>query len=339
MAQAEAQKCVHQGCGKLFTDPDEVCRYHPGPPIFHEGQKVRQANHGVSASRPAGWKCCKPRVLTFEEFMAIPPCTEGKHSTTDVPPPIEKREADPAAVAAATAASELPPPPKRAPISQPQHIPTPPPPPPESEDDDPSIEIPDGQVCRRRGCGAVYKKGSSREDEKCVHHPGAPIFHEGSKGYTCCKRRVLEFDQFMKIEGCKTKNRHLFVGSGNKDKNKNTNADGEEVLDTVRTDFYQTQTSVIASFFLKKIDKDKAKVEFQDRAVDLDLRTTDTPVKRYKKLVQLWGAIDPAKSTFKVLGTKLEVSLAKADGASWPVLRAEDRPTGEILQVGRAGRV
>ena len=166
--------------------------------------------------------------------MAIPPCTEGKHSTTDMPPPIEKREADPAAVAAATAASELPPAPKRAPISQPQHIPTPPPPPPESEDDDPSIEIPDGQVCRRRGCGAAYKKGSSREDEKCVHHPGAPIFHEGSKGYTCCKRRVLEFDQFMKIEGCKTKNRHLFVGSGNKDKNKNTNADGEEVLDTVR---------------------------------------------------------------------------------------------------------
>lgn len=34
-----AQKCVHQGCGKVFTDPDEVCKYHPGPPIFHEGQK------------------------------------------------------------------------------------------------------------------------------------------------------------------------------------------------------------------------------------------------------------------------------------------------------------
>lgn len=34
-----AQKCVHQGCGKTYTDPDEVCKYHPGPPIFHEGQK------------------------------------------------------------------------------------------------------------------------------------------------------------------------------------------------------------------------------------------------------------------------------------------------------------
>jgi hypothetical protein len=33
------QKCVHKGCGKLFTDPDEPCVYHPGPPVFHEGQK------------------------------------------------------------------------------------------------------------------------------------------------------------------------------------------------------------------------------------------------------------------------------------------------------------
>lgn len=34
-----AQKCVHKGCGKTFSDPEEDCIYHPGPPIFHEGQK------------------------------------------------------------------------------------------------------------------------------------------------------------------------------------------------------------------------------------------------------------------------------------------------------------
>ncbi|KAL2158497.1 hypothetical protein VTH06DRAFT_4264 [Thermothelomyces fergusii] len=323
MAQ-EKLRCVHSGCGKEYTDPDEVCRYHPGPPVFHEGQK--------------GWKCCKPRVLTFEEFMAIEPCTEGKHSTTDLPPQIEKKEADPAL----QNTTSLPPPPPRVPVTAPQHIPTPPPPPPESEEDDETVEIPDGRVCRRRACGAVYKKGSSREGEKCVHHPGVPIFHEGSKGYSCCKRRVLEFDQFMKIEGCKTKDRHLFVGSGKKEAagKAPTGPDGEELLETVRNDFYQTATSVIASFFLKKIDKDAAKVEFQERKLVLDLPTTDSPVpKRYKAEVPLYGAVDPAKSTFKILGTKLEVSLAKADGTSWPVLRSDDRPTGEILQVGRAGRV
>lgn len=64
-----------------------------------------------------------------------------------------------------------------------------------------------------------------------MHHPGVPIFHEGSKGYSCCKRRVLEFDQFMQIEGCTTKDKHMFIGSGKKDK---VATGGEEVLTTVR---------------------------------------------------------------------------------------------------------
>lgn len=37
-----ALKCVHQGCGKDFSDPTEKCEYHPGPPIFHEGQKGKE---------------------------------------------------------------------------------------------------------------------------------------------------------------------------------------------------------------------------------------------------------------------------------------------------------
>jgi CHORD len=62
-----------------------------------------------------------------------------------------------------------------------------------------------------------------------IHVPPQPIFHEGSKvrflffshekivdgerltqGYLCCKRRVLEFEEFLKIAGC-TEGRHLFV--------------------------------------------------------------------------------------------------------------------------------
>lgn len=105
-----------------------------------------------------------------------------------------------------------------------------------------------------------------------------------------------------------------------------------------RTDFYQTPTSVIASFFLKKINKETAKVVFTDTSIQLDLPTTDSPPKRYRTEVPLFGSIDPAKTTYKILGTKLEVILVKAEVSSWPVLRADDRPTGEILQVGRAGR-
>jgi hypothetical protein len=311
----------------MYTDPDEECLYHPGPPIFHEGQK--------------GWKCCKPRVLTFDEFLSIPPCTTGKHSTTDLPPQIEKKtggdidefpNSSPpiSKPATPTLESSL-----RGPVTAPVPTATPPPPPPESEDDDPTLEIPKGKMCRRKTCGTSYE-GGERVNEKCVFHPGVPIFHEGSKGYSCCKRRVLEFDEFMKIEGCKTKDRHLFIGSGGK--NKSTSGGGEETLETVRTDFYQTPSTVIASFFLKKINKETAKVEFSETELSLDLHTTDSQPKRYKAVVPLFATIDPATSIFKIMGTKLEVSFAKADGTSWPVLRSDDQRTGEIIQVGRAGR-
>lgn len=104
----------------------------------------------------------------------------------------------------------------------------------ELEDDDVIIEILDGCVCRWKGCGVVYKKGFSWEGESCVYYLGVFIFYEGSKGYSCCKCCVFEFDQFMKIEGCKIKDRYLFVGSGEKDKVKMLLVGGEEVLEMVR---------------------------------------------------------------------------------------------------------
>lgn len=310
-----AAKCVHKGCGKVFTE-DEPCVYHPGPPVFHEGQK--------------GWKCCKPRVLTFDEFMAIPPCTTGKHSTVDDTPSEEPKPSSVDVEAKIQAQKQktdsLPPPAARAPVTATR--PTPSPAPAEDEDDDPNLPIPAGASCKRRGCGKSYT--GDRTAEECVHHPGQAIFHEGSKGWTCCKRRVLEFDEFMKIAGCKTKPQHLFVGKKKDDK-------AEEMLQEVRNDFYQTATTVIASLYLKKIDKERSTVDFKADSVALDLATSDN--KRYQTDMVLFGPIKVNESKFKIMGTKLELTLSKADGAGWPVLRATDPHTGEIIQAGRAGRV
>lgn len=108
-------------------------------------------------------------------------------------------------------------------------------------------------------------------------------------------------------------------------------------METVRHDFYQTSTSVIASLYLKKIDKVTSTVELTPTHANLDLHTSDS--KQYKTDMPLYGTIDPESSSFKIMGTKLELTLAKADGVSWPVLRADEKLTGEILQVGRAARV
>lgn len=117
----------------------------------------------------------------------------------------------------------------------------------------------------------------------------------------------------------------------------NTHRGGYYKADPRRNDFYQTATSVIVSFYLKKIDPARAIIKFSSPAeIELDLPTTDK--KRYKTTIPLYGLIDPENSSFKIMGTKLEMSLVKADGSGWPHLRSDERPTGEIIQVGKGAR-
>ncbi|KAI9670711.1 MAG: hypothetical protein M1831_005931 [Alyxoria varia] len=338
-----ALKCAHKGCGKTFIDENEECIYHPGPPVFHEGQK--------------GWKCCKPRVLTFDEFLSIPPCTTGTHTTVDDgAPPSAKPSEDamhhaplpkvPNGVTGPSAAchnateeplreavSESGKSTYDAPLA---------PAAPESDSDGSSTPIPPKAACKRRGCSAVADEPGSnavtRQGNECTYHPGQAIFHEGSKGWTCCKKRVLEFDEFMRIPGCKKRPRHCFVGKRRANRS-DVGGHGEwEKLDEVRHDFYQTPSQVHASLYLKNIDKNNSSIRFAEDGlkVSLNLRTSDWKI--HEADLPLFGRIDPEKSTFKIMGTKLELTLAKADGIGWSVLRADDRPTGEIIQTGRAGR-
>ncbi|KAJ5379125.1 hypothetical protein N7509_012244 [Penicillium cosmopolitanum] len=309
-------KCVHKGCGKVFADPEEDCVYHPGPPVFHEGQK--------------GWKCCKPRVLTFEEFLSIPPCTTGKHSEVDDTPVPEPKKAAEEPPAAATPVPRVKPISERPPITPAIATPGTPPQSPLLRSQSRTTQtwkfLP---MLRAVGKDAgLLTMAPLPVRKKCVHHPGNPVFHEGSKGWSCCKRRVLEFDEFLRIPGCTEKKRHMFVGKAK--------PPGEEKVETVRNDFYQTPASVNVSLYLKKIDKERAVVKFTADKIELDLPTMDN--KRYQDTYELFAPIDAEQSSFRVLGTKLELTLVKADQTGWPVLRKDDKWTGQRIQVGNAGR-
>jgi hypothetical protein len=76
--------------------------------------------------------------------------------------------------------------------------------------DDIDVDIPIGTVCKRKACGASYMGSEESRTTVCTFHPGNPIFHEGSKGWSCCRRRVLEFEEFLEIKGCKT-GKHRFL--------------------------------------------------------------------------------------------------------------------------------
>jgi len=208
-----------------------------------------------------------------------------------------------------------------------------PPPPVVEEQDDLSVIVPPGTTCRRKGCGVAFVSDEENrlgdgEGTRCTYHPAPPIFREGSKGYLCCKRRVLEFDEFLKIEGCKT-GRHLFSPEIKLDKT--------EEFTSCRIDHYQTVDQVHVSVFAKQVDKERSSVKFQEQALSIDLYLPGS--KRFLKTIELFGPITPEQSAFQVFGTKVEVHLKKTDNRSWTILEKPTHDLGNIaLTFGVSGR-
>lgn len=298
--------------------------------MFHEGLK--------------SWSCCsdvnKPE-LSFDEFMKIQGCQTGVHIEEAPKPPkpvakesaspsfqaVQKREttaSGPATVETFSSGASTPK------LSKPT---LPPPPPPVEEEDDLTITPEPGKKCRNKGCNAEFiNNEESRlqdgENSTCVYHPSQPIFHEGSKGYLCCKRRVLEFDEFLKITGCKT-GKHVFVPK--------KTAEQAETVTTCRIDHYQTPKNVCVSVFAKKTDKERSSVTFDENHVYLDLFFQDS--KRFERTLTLFGPIIPTESNFSILGTKVELNLVKKDNRSWNLLEQSNYDLGGFnLTFGVGGR-
>lgn len=139
--------------------------------------------------------------MTFDEFLTIPPCTTGKHSTIDDTP---AQEAKPAVTE-----ENIPPPPRpistrsvQPPAASPQSQPTvvPAPAPPESDSDEPSAALPPNTTCKRRGCNMDSSAcKESREDENCIYHPGQAIFVRPIPDFTYCPQPFADTNPSMKV--------------------------------------------------------------------------------------------------------------------------------------------
>jgi len=321
-------RCARKGCGKEYgkdANTEESCTYHPGDPVFHEGLK--------------SWSCCntinKP-VLEFDQFMQIPGCAIGSH-LEHVPQNQAPKPTSTTANLTLTSSAEG----KESYSTKPSEpssnlvsrTATPKPEPVVIEEDDLTVPVVPGTQCKRQGCSARFVNDAENRlgdgpGTVCTFHPRPPLFHEGSKGYLCCKRRVLEFEEFLKIGGC-TDGRHLFAP---KAKSPTT----EEFADC-RIDHYQTPANVQVSVFAKQVDKERSTVVFESEKIHIDLYLPGG--KRFKRSLELFGTIDPDASSFKVLGTKVELNLKKSDGKSWTILEKTARGLGGFhLTFGVGGR-
>ncbi|NXG71037.1 CHRD1 protein, partial [Baryphthengus martii] len=60
--------CKNAACKRVYQGPDsntEICTFHPGVPVFHEGMKY--------------WSCCRVKTTDFSTFLEQPGCSSGRH--------------------------------------------------------------------------------------------------------------------------------------------------------------------------------------------------------------------------------------------------------------------
>ncbi|KAK4385080.1 Cysteine and histidine-rich domain-containing protein RAR1 [Sesamum angolense] len=53
--------------------------------------------------------------------------------------------------------------------------------------------------CQRIGCDAMFSEDDNPDGSCTYHH--APIFHDGMKEWSCCKKRSHDFNLFLEIPG------------------------------------------------------------------------------------------------------------------------------------------
>ncbi|KAL7748416.1 hypothetical protein RI367_006108 [Sorochytrium milnesiophthora] len=207
----------------------------------------------------------------------------------------------------------------------------------EEPQDPANAQISVGTVCKRKGCGQKYVNDEqSRGDGQCCYHPGAPVFHEGSKGWSCCTRKVLEFDEFLRIKGCR-QSRHMFTAARSDSPAAASQNGTAAPPSQYRRDWYQTRDQVIVSVYAKKADKARSSVKFEDQQVRIHLVFNDAAAPEYSAVFDTYMPIRTADSSFEVLSTKLEIILKKSSGISWPSLEPSEADVKDWTTFGSTG--
>ena len=199
--------CNNNGCKQKFSSKENgssACVYHPGKPIFHDLKK--------------GWACCGVIVYDWEEFQKIKGCAVGVHCLKVDQPNPETESSDFAKSHTVSRAESA--------LANSSNVAATVPVKAKNIDDfnkeqeqqkekqkEGLVEkklfvLPNGNLkCVNRGCNKEFKECEA-EETSCKFHVGMPVFHDGIKSWSCCKKETWDWDDFMKLPTCST-GRHI----------------------------------------------------------------------------------------------------------------------------------
>lgn len=273
-----------------------------------------------------GWSCCKRRTTDFSDFLSIVGCTKGPHNKEKPPEPVkpdvtssgekdtddQKPKFNEYIISAPKPLNAYHRPSPDEPMVRLQHkvssslkqaleklkL---------SENaaetkEEESDEIKIGTSCKNGGCTKSFD-GPASDSDVCSYHPGYPIFHEGMKYWSCCKRKTSDFNTFLSQEGC-TKGTHLW-----------RKKDAGKKVVPCRFDWHQTGSQVIISIYAKNAVPELSYVDANSTI--LNIHVIFEGEKEFVQNINLWGVIDVSKSIVNMMAAKIEVAMKKSEAMSW----------------------
>ncbi|GAA5983903.1 hypothetical protein JCM5350_001785 [Sporobolomyces pararoseus] len=99
----------------------------------------------------------------------------------------------------------------------------------------------------------------------------------------------------------------------------------------IRHEWYQTDSEVVVSVFIRNVKQEDLKVDIQPQSVSLSVHLP-TGSDIVFDLDPLAHSIDPKQSSFRVLQPKIEIKLVKVDaGIKWNKVEGEDQGVAQKL--------
>lgn len=312
MADQIVKICQNRGCGKRYTDEinnSDACRFHPDPPVFRDILKV--------------WPCCNQKSKDFSTFVNLPGCKVAPHSDVALAtlPEAAHQESPPEIIIPSAPIART----YQSDMSEPvplQIIATP-----ELEAQLSKISSSDilkengheevtvitlGTQCLNSGCGRKYT-GCSDDLLSCSYHPGNPVFHEGYKYWSCCRKKTIDFDEFLKQIGCET-GRHRWTLSQNE----------IAAASACSLDYFQSGSSVSINIFAKFIWYQECLVCANKTQLKISLLYGEKKLRQDMKL-NLYDEIDVSRTSVQVTPYKMIINCQKMAEYTWPHLERQNQ--------------
>lgn len=175
-----------------------------------------------------------------------------------------------------------------------------------------------GTSCKRGGCSCSYESPASN-DAVCVFHPGVPVFHEGYKFWSCCQKKTSDFSAFLSQVGCES-GKHKWE------------QDGDHAKVSCRWDWHQTASNVVVAVYAKNYDYKRSFVKVNPIRLVVKLIFPQEEDAEFYIDLELRGVIEATKATATMYGTKVEITLPKAEGGHWSNLNFPREATDEECQ-------